>query len=168
MNPFIISQIIAACALGAGLLSFQLKKREHVLGAFALMSALFSLHFYVLGETTAAAVVAVSVVRFITSIFCKHKAFMYLFIVLTIAVGWFTYEAWYNLVAIAAALLGVVATFQQNDKRLREIMMSSNVTMAVHDLIVMTPVGIAVDCTIMISNVIGYIRFYGGRGKSEF
>lgn len=164
MSSFLISQLIAGGALTAALLTFQFKRNSHILVAFAVMSSLISLHFYVLGEYTACAIVALSVVRFITSIFTKHRVFMYIFLALTVAVGWFTYAAWYNLIAIAAGLLGVTATFQKEDKRLRTIMMSSNATMALHDAIVWTPVGIAVDLTVFVSGIIGYYRYYVQKG----
>ncbi len=160
MSEFLLSQLIAGGALTAALLTFQFKRNEYILVAFAVMSSLISLHFYVLGEYTASAIVALSVARFITSIFSKHYAFMYLFLALTILVGWLTYAEWYNLIAIAAGLLGVTATFQQEDRRLRTIMMTSNATMALHDAIVWTPVGIAVDLTVFFSGVIGYYRYY--------
>lgn len=85
---------------------------------------------------------------------------MYIYLILTVIVGWVTYAQWYNLIAIAAGMLGVTATFQREDKRLRQIMMSSNATMALHDAIVWTPVGIAVDLTVFVSGIIGYYRFY--------
>lgn len=160
MSSFLLSQLIAGGALTAALLTFQFKRNEYILVAFAVMSSLISLHFYVMGEYTACAIVALSVARFITSIFSKHRAWMYIFLILTVIVGWVTYAQWYNLIAIAAGMLGVTATFQREDKRLRQIMMSSNATMALHDAIVWTPVGIAVDLTVFVSGIIGYYRFY--------
>jgi hypothetical protein len=124
------------------------------------MSGLLSLHFYVLAQYTAMAVVGVSTLRFITSIITRHVFFMYLFLVITLCVGYVTYEAWYNLLAILAGLLGVIATFQPTDKRLREIMFSSSGTMAMHDFIVGTPVGLSVDLVALVSNSIGYYRYY--------
>ncbi len=160
MSTFLISQIIAVGALAAGVMTFQLKERVYIVSAFALMSSLLSLHFYVLGEYTASAIVAVSVVRFLVSAITKRQIFMYLFLAITMLVGWYTYVVWYNLIAIAAGLLGVIATFQTADKRLRVIMMSSSTTMAIHDIIVGTPVGLAVDLTVLTSGLIGYYRYY--------
>jgi len=160
MDSFLLSQLIAGGALTAALLTFQFKKQAHVLAAFAVMSALYAVHFVFLGQFAAAAIVAVSVVRFVTSIFSKHPAFMYFFLTATLVVGWITYSEWFNLIAIAAGLLGVIATFQRDDKRLRTTMMSSNLTMALHDSIVFTPVGIIVDLTVFVSGIVGYYRFY--------
>ncbi len=160
MSTFLISQIIAVGALAAGVMTFQLKERVYIVSAFALMSSLLSLHFYVLGEYTASAIVAVSVVRFLVSAITKRQIFMYLFLAITMLVGWYTYAVWYNLIAIAAGLLGVIATFQTSDQRLRVIMMSSSTTMAIHDMVVGTPVGLAVDLTVLTSGLIGYYRYY--------
>lgn len=167
MSFFLISQIIAAGALLSGILTFQLKKREHILIAFAVMSSLLSLHFYILEEYTASAVVAVSVIRFITSIFFRHYALMFVFLIVTATVGFCTYAAWYNLIAILAGLLGVMATFQADDKRLRRIMLGSSGTMALHDAIVGTPVGLMVDLTVFSSNIVGYYRYYVQKVTSE-
>lgn len=166
MSEFLISQIIAGGALTAGILTFQLKKRAHIISTFALMSSLLSLHFYVLGEYTASAIVGVSVARFLVSAITKRQVFMYLFLVITLLVGWYTYSNWYNLIAIAAGLLGVIATFQTSDQRLRTVMMTSSSTMAVHDAIVGTPVGLAVDLTVLTSGIIGYYRYYVSTGAA--
>ena len=160
MDEFLLSQLIAAVALACSLLTFQLKRREHILFVFAALSAALSLHFYILGSTAASAVVAVSVVRFLVSIRSQHRAWMYVFLLLTAAVGFITYSEPLNLLAILAGLLGVIATFQRDDLRLRRIMLSSSGTMAIHDLIVWTPVGLAVDLTAFISNIVGLYRFY--------
>ncbi|MBP9669721.1 MAG: YgjV family protein [Candidatus Pacebacteria bacterium] len=167
MSMFIVSQIIAVGALAAGVLTFQLKERVYIVGAFALMSSLLSLHFYVLGEYTASAIVAVSVVRFLVSAVTKRQVWMYVFLLITAAVGWYTYAHWYNMIAIAAGMLGVVATFQAADQRLRLIMMSSSTTMAIHDMIVGTPVGLTVDLTVLISGMIGYYRYYIRRQEAQ-
>lgn len=160
MQFFVISQILAGIALCCAVISFQLKNRTHVLMVFALMSSIYSLHFYFLGQHTASAVVAVSSARFITSIFSRRKIFMYLFLLATLTVGWFTYAAWYNLIAIAAGLFGVIGTFQHHDKHMRQIMLTSSSTMAMHDIIVGTPIGFITDLTVTTSNIIGYYRHY--------
>ena len=85
---------------------------------------------------------------------------MYLFLAITLLVGWLTYATWYNLIAVAAGLFGVIGTFQTHDKHMRQIMLTSSSTMAVHDLIVSTPVGLIVDLTVTISNIVAYYRYY--------
>ena len=131
------------------------------------MSSLLLLHFYVLGHYAACAIVAVSVVRFLTSAMTRSPLAMYLFLAITIAVGWFTYSAPVNVLAILAGLLGVVGTFQSDDKRLRKVMLSSSTAIEFHDFLVWTPVGFLVDLTVGASNIIGYYRYYISDSAAE-
>lgn len=167
MSEFVLSQLIAAAAFACGVLTFQLKERTHILLVFAAMSSFLSLHFYVLGQYAACAIVAVSVVRFLTSTITKSRITMYIFLAITITVGWFTYTAPVNLLAILAGLLGVIGTFQTDDKRLRKVMLTSSTAMALHDFLVWTPVGLLVDLTVGASNIIGYYRYYIARSGSD-
>ncbi len=54
MSPFLLSQILAGLALCSDIVSFQLKKRAHILLCFIISCLLLSIHFICLDHWTAA------------------------------------------------------------------------------------------------------------------
>ena len=160
MSNFIISQILVGCALITDVASFQFKRRQAVMGCLIGSCSLIAIHFVLLDRYTAAAIVAVTGVRFLTSILTQHRNAMWIFFVANIACFASTYESWVSVLPFVAAQLSTWAGFQPSDKTLRLVFASSTCLWIVHNILVWTPVGVILEVLFLASNLIGYYRHY--------
>ena len=160
MTPFILSQILVGIAFFSDFCSFQFKKREHVLVFFIISSILISAHFFILEVYTAGFLAIISTIRFVTFYFSTHKNFLYLFVLLTIVIFMLSYENYISVISFLGTLLVTIAVFQKNDKILRLIMMSGTSCWILHNVLIFSPVAVVLEASFLVSNLIGYYRFY--------
>ena len=157
---FILSQIFMFCAMITDFLSFQYKKREHTLLLFAASAALISLHYFFLNKVAAGVIVFFSVIRFITCYFTTEKRIMYFFLLLNTSSLFFTYRELIDLIAYSASCIIVVGNFQKDNRLMRKIMMFGTSTFVLYNIIILSPMGIAVEGLFLCSNFLGYYRHF--------
>ncbi len=160
LSAFIISQILIGIAFLFDLASFQFKERKVTVACFAFAASLISAHFFLLGATTASVLVAISAIRFLASIFTTDPRLKYFFLVLILSVGALTYDGYEDIFITVAMLISTVAVFNNDEKRLRQMMMVSISIVITHNIIVFTPAGIALEVFFLGSNLLSYWRFY--------
>ena len=160
MSYFVISQILVGCALITDVASFQFKQRKYVLGCLVGSCCLIAIHFLLLNRYTAATIVTVTGVRFLTSIFTQRRSVMWAFYLANLGCFVVTYESWISCLPFVAAQLSTWAGFQSSDKTLRIVFASSTCLWITHNIIVWTPVGVLLEILFLASNIIGLYRHY--------
>ena len=160
MSGFVLSQILAGAAFCSDLLSFQLKERRSILICLCVSSILLSLHFFILGRATAGAVVALSALRFAASYFTTAQSVMYAFMAAAGAALLLTFSGTLSLLACTASLVQTYASFRPGDRRLRQVMMGGTSLWIVHNALAWTPAAALIEVFFLLSNLIGYYRFY--------
>ena len=160
MSNFVISQVLVGLALITDVASFQFKRREHVLACLVGSCCLIAIHFVLLDRYTAATIVAVTGVRFLTSICTQKRAAMWFFYSANLACFIFTYESWISWLPFVAAQLSTWAGFQSSDKTLRIVFASSTCLWILHNILVWTPVGIVLEVLFLSSNIVGLYRHF--------
>ncbi len=160
LNAFWISQLLIGIALFCDLASWQCKKREHILWWLVISTILIGTHFVLLKEYTGAILIYIATLRFATSIFSTNPKFMWGFFLLVIGASFLTYEKPVDLVALLANLIFNYAAFRPNDKSLRLWTMLGTSIWIFFNIIVFTPAGVALESFFLISNLVGYYRYY--------
>ncbi|WP_300670341.1 YgjV family protein [Desulfoluna sp.] len=160
MSPFLLSQILIACAICSDLLSFQFKERKKIVACLSCSCTLISAHFVLLGQTTAAILLAIATLRFFTSIFTTSKKTMGLFAFVTLMSTALTYGGLLSLLSCAGSLLQTTAAFCQEDKRLRELILVGTGFWICHNLLAHSPMAVIMEMLFMTSNIVGYCRYY--------
>jgi hypothetical protein len=127
---------------------------------FVAAASLISAHYFLLGQNTAGAIIALSATRFLVSIFSTDVRLKYLFLFLVTIAGILTYSHVTDLLAICAGYLATFAVFQPNEKLLRQLMMISTVCIITLNIFIFTPVGIVTESFFLGSNLLAYWRFY--------
>lgn len=159
-HAFLISQCLIGFAFVSDLISFQFKVREKVL-VFIVISCFFiATHLVLLNEYTGAILIYIAMVRYITSIYTTDQRLMYFFLFLIFIGTYFTYERWIDLLALLSNILFNFAAFEKTDKRLRLTMMSGTSLWIVYNILIFSPAGIALEVNFLLSNIVGYYRFY--------
>lgn len=160
LSAFILSQILIGFAFAFDLASFQFKRRQYTLVCFGISAALISAHFFLLGAITAGSVVAVSVLRFTVAYFTTDKRVMYLFLVVVASLGIYTFDGLEDILITLALMSATIASFVPNERHLRHFMMVGTSFTILHNIIIFTPAGVALEVFFLISNLLSYWRFY--------
>jgi len=160
ISLFIWSQILAGIGMGISVTSIQIKNPV-VMRVMFFIAALFrGTHFLLLGLPQAALVTFTTGSRWLTSIFTHNKYIKILFIFIIIGIGFWRTETILGILPIAAGILGTLAAFSARDRRMRVYLIIAMVLWVIHNILVFTPIGILSSLFFLISNMIGYERFY--------
>jgi len=159
-NAFWISQGLIGIAFVFALISFQFKKREHILLSFIGCLFFIGLHFYILDLQTAAWLFWLGMARYIVALFSISKLWVYFFSLLTIGVFIWTFEEPLEWLVLIGNLIFVYAGFQKNDKTLRELNFVAGVVYLCYMVTIGSPAMIILESFFLISNIVGYYRFY--------
>ena len=160
MTNFLLSQIFIGIAICFDMMSFQFKDRKKIIICFFCASVLIAIHFLLLEQYTAASLVFISALRFITSIFTTSKKFISIFLIACSAVTFFTYSGLLSLLSYLGASINTVASFCKEDKHLRIIMFIGTSFWLVHNYFANSPTAVFMEILFLGSNLIGYYRHY--------
>ncbi|PKM92435.1 MAG: hypothetical protein CVU81_00475 [Euryarchaeota archaeon HGW-Euryarchaeota-1] len=159
-TTFILSQIAMLIAMGFDFLSLQYKKREYTFLCLIVSASLISAHYFLLDKIAAGVIVFFSVLRFITCYFTTDKKWLFLFLFLNTASLFFTYKEVYDLIIWAGLMVFITGNFQKDNKLMRKLMMVGTSILIIYNSIIFSPMGIIAESSFLISNIIGYYRFY--------
>ena len=96
--------------------------------------------------------------RFLISSYTTNKGVMYFFLALAIGGFALSYQSPVSILALIATLVGTVGAFYGTGNAVRYAMMLAEVFWVIHNIIVWSPVAVAMEALFFASNVIGLIR----------
>jgi hypothetical protein len=167
MDLFVISQMLAGAAFVLGMAAFQFKPRKHILWCWFASAFFNALHFLVLGRTGAGVLVLITSVRFLTASFTTDKRLMYFFLAALLAGFFITFKGPLGFLALAATLTGTWGAFQADDRRIRMVMVLCSLTWIVHNTLAGSPVAVMMETAFLLSNLVGWRRFYSFSGQQR-
>lgn len=160
MSLFAVSQLLVALAICLNILAFQCRKRHIIILLLLVSCALVAVHFLLLGYTTAAGLLLLSMARLAVGLWTVSNKMMGLFALGAVTLTAWTFTGWLSVLSCAAVLLSTVASFSEDDRRLRLAFMSAACLWLVHNWLISSPVAMANDVLFLSSNLIGYYRFH--------
>ena len=160
MSAFFISQILVTIAIGFDLMSFQFKERQKIVACLFCAGVLISSHFILLEQWTAASLMMIATIRYLTSIFSTSAKLKYFFCAASVLAAMFTYAGLVSVVSCLGSVFQTVAAFNKDDKRLRELMVVGTSFWLLHNYMVGSPTAVVMEVLFIASNVIGYYRHY--------
>ena len=163
-HSFFIAQIIGFCAMAMAIISYQQRKRKHILTFQLICAALWALHFLTLGNMTACVVNGLSAVRCVVY-FCKEKqkwaqhiVWPCLFFVASIAAGVLTWESAWSLLPMCGMMISTVGLWQNNPKVLRLQSLPVSVVWLVYDTVFQSYAGVCNEIFLIISVCLALYR----------
>ncbi len=164
-DTFLLAQFFGIIGLILEIITFQFKNRKTILVLLMLWTIFWAVHFYFLQELVSAWILIWSALRLLTAFLLNKewKVFKisgYFFIISTIIITGIFYKNYIDILALIAWLTAVIASFQKQDKSLRIWSMISTFVWLIISILVWTPISILASTTFLISNMIGYRRFY--------
>ena len=162
LTPFIISQILMIFAMITDFASLQFKNRKYTIMCFVVSSIFICVHYLLLDKLTAWIMAFLWTLRFIVSYFTTDKRVLLLFIALNTIVLFFTFQEIYDFIFYAWIIFLIVWNFQdqKHNKLMRILMMMWTALVIIYNAIIFSPMWIVVEVNFLISNLIGYYRFY--------
>ena len=160
ISIFIWSQIIALIGMILSVVAVQIKNAK-VMRVVMFIAALFNgTHFLMLGVPQAGIIEYITGSRWIVSIITHRKLIMIFFIILIMGIGYMHADGIVSVLPVVAGVLGTLAAFSNNDRRMRVYLIIALVLWVIHNIIVFTPIGILSSLIFLISLIVGYERFY--------
>ena len=160
MSLFVLSQILVGIAICSDIVSFQFKKREHIVGCLLISCVMISLHFMCLSHWTAACLGLVAAARFVTSLFSTSRIFLGFFVGISIIVSALTYDGVLSILGCAGSIVGTFASFSKEDKLLRQLMSVCTSIWIIHNYLAGSPGAVLMEFFFLGSNLVGYFRYY--------
>lgn len=160
VSLFIWSQILAGIAMGISITSAQIKNPKTMRAMLFIASMFRGVHFLLLGIPQAGIITFTTGSRWLVSIFTHKKWIKIFFIILIMTLGWFNHAGIISALPVIAGVLGTLAAFTSKDRNMRIYLIIALMLWVIHNIIVVTPVGIISSVFSLVSVMIGYERFY--------
>ena len=160
---YVIGQILGIAAVVLGFFTYQMKTAGKLLIFELIVSLLFSAHYLLIGATGAVALNFLCGVRCIFYYFrnksgSKSVLIPIVFTVLIVATGILTWEGWYSVFIVAGLAVHSLATAMADAQKIRFAMFIKNPLCLAYNVMVLSIGGIAYECTVLASSIIGALR----------
>jgi hypothetical protein len=159
VSAFAVSQILVAVVFVIALGTFQFRERKHVLLCCVAITILIGAHFLLVDAYTAGVLAFIASVRYTIAIYSRSRSWMYLFLVVVVAMVAGTYDGLLSVLAGTGSILTTLATFKSN-KALREISLLASVVWILHNLMAGSPAAFVLEIFFLGSNLVGYYRYF--------
>lgn len=157
---FIISQIIIFIAIIFDFLSFQFKNRKKTIFCLIISGILIAGHYFLLSKILAGVLILLAAIRLFIAFFTTNEKVMYSFLIISFVLLIFTYNEVFDFVIYIGSLFMIVGNFQSDNKLMRKFMMCGSLFYITYNILIFSPMAIALEGLFLSSNVIGYYRHY--------
>lgn len=150
---FSLTQLTGYAAFAFGMACFAQTDDRRFKLFMALECAAYVLHFALLGQPTAVASTAVSLLRSVVSMKARKPWVGLFFVGLSLAAGAWLYSGWVSLLPIAASCIGTTALFFLSGLRMRLLMLCGTLLWLVNNLLVGSIGGSLLEACLAVSNL---------------
>lgn len=161
---FILAQILGVVAFLLTTISLQFKKKSEILGIQIASNVAYMFQYICLGAFTGGVTFIIGIIRNITYYILEKKKFkpnlivLFIFIILIVLGGVFTYENIASILPILAVVLWTVVSWQENPKWMRVGEAIICIMWIIYNIYVGAYTGIVTEAIIFLSCVIGIVR----------
>ncbi len=152
-DAFSVAQCAGYAAFVFGMACFAQTDDRRFKLFMALECAAYVLHFALLGQPTAVASTAVSLLRSLASLKARKPWVGVFFVGLSLAAGVWLYQGWVSLLPIAASCIGTTALFFLRGLRMRLLMLCGTLLWLVNNLLVGSIGGSLLEACLALSNL---------------
>lgn len=160
---YVLSQIIGVIAVISSISIYQVDKRKTMLLLSLVAALLFSIHYWLLGAATGAAMNLLAVGR--CYVFYKVKPrssnrwIVHLFIGLDVFVGALTWQGLISLLPIAGSIGGIISGWQQRPNLIRRYGLIPPPLWFAYSMLTGSVPGMIIGVFRFVSNLVGQYRF---------
>ncbi|MBR4960713.1 MAG: YgjV family protein [Clostridia bacterium] len=160
---FIIGQILGLVALAFTALSYQTESSKKLLVLQTIATALFSIHYFLIGAASGLALNILAIVRNLIYYNRDKKFFSGWFFPVLLSlgmgvVGALAWQSWYSLLIIIALMINTLFLAVPSAQTIRKSILLTSTMILIYDVFVLSVGGIINEALAIISSVIGIIR----------
>ena len=160
MPEFNLAQAFGLLSFVLGILCFYQKNDQRLRIMMVVMNLNHALHFALLGAFTACLSALLSVVRTGLSIKTRSRTVAYIFIVITLAIGLYFADVWYDLFPIIGTCIGTYALYCLSGIKMRLAFLCGALCWLTNNIIVGSIGGTMLEATLLMVNSFTIWRLY--------
>ena len=160
---YVIGQILGFVAIALGILSYQMRTQKNLLLLQLANSAIFCLHYLLIGAISGMALNMVGLTR--NAVFFrrnlmgkKDKITPIIFTVITAIVGIISWEAWYSIFVFLGMVIHAFCMAFSNAQNVRKSILITSPLVIIYDVFTLSVGGIIYETVAIISSLIGILR----------
>lgn len=163
MSTFLIAQLVGCVALVLSLSIFQLNKRKAMLRLGVVSALIYSVHFFLLGAYTGAAMNVINGARgyafYKVEPDKRHVGILILFIAIAGVATYITWQSIISLLPLIAATIGGIALWHKKPRAIRRWALLAPPVWFIYSYLVGSYPGMIVETIMFTSNLVGEYRF---------
>ena len=169
---FIISQILGIIGMIINVLSYQVSSPKRLILLQTAGTAIFCVHYLMLGAITAFVLNVLCVLRNVAFFYKEKSPYLKKIspVFFTLAIGMFGVLSWQNIFSlflIIALMTNTVFLSFDNSQLLRKSILLTSSLVVVYNVFVFSLGGIVSESLIIVSSIVGIIRFYKTKPLDE-
>lgn len=168
----LFGQFMGIVAVILGFISFQMRTQKQLLVVQIITTIAFCLHYGFIGALSGMAMNALGIVRNIAYYHKDKKLFSgwkcpIFFGVLMAIVGVMSWQGWYSIFVLLGLIINTVCLSFSNPQNIRKSILVSSPLVLIYDLFVFAVGGTIYETVVIISSVIGIIRYGKEKNASQ-
>lgn len=160
----IIGQILGFVAVLLGFLSYQVKTDKRLLVLQIATTLVFSIHYFLIGATSAMLLNAIGIFRNIVYYnkdkkFYSKKLFPIIFAVIMMIVGGCSWEGVHSIFVIVGLVINTYCLSFDDAQNIRKSILVTSPMVLIYDIFELSIGGIIYETVVIISSIIGIFRY---------
>lgn len=160
---YILGQILGFIAIALGILSYQMKTQKNLLLLQLANSAIFCLHYLLIGAISGMALNLVGLTRNVVFFRRnlkgkKDKLTPIIFTVITAIVGIISWEAWYSIFVFSGMVIHAFCMAFSNAQNVRKSILVTSPLVIIYDVFAHSVGGAIYETVAIVSSVLGIVR----------
>ncbi len=160
MSVFLLSQIFVSITLVLEAIAMQMKRKNLLLALLSLSCFFNGIHFWLLEQPTAAFIFWFSTLRFAVAIYWKSQWLAVISLAVSAFITAYTYIGLLSIIGFIGTVFMTTGSFSKNDLVLRSLMAVGSFTWLIHNALLGSPVGIALETMFVSSCLLGIYRHH--------
>lgn len=160
MLEYYLAQALGMVSFALGVMCFYQKNDQYLRIVMMVFNVNHALHFALLGAVTSCLSSLISALRTGISIKFHSKYLAFFFILITVTLGYFLSDKWYDLFPIIGTSIGTYALYCFSGLKLRFAFLIGAFCWLINNIIVGSIGGILLESTLMVVNSLTIYRLY--------
>ena len=160
----VIGQIMGCLAVMLGFVSFQMRTQKQLLVVQTATTIAFCIHYYLIGATSGLMLNLLGIVRNL-AYYHKDKPFFsgkkcpIFFAAVMGVVGMLSWQGYYSIFIVLGLVINTVCLSFSNPQSIRKSILVSSPLVLIYDAFVLSIGGVIYESVVIVSSVIGIIRY---------
>lgn len=161
---YIFGQFLGLVAIALGFITYQMKTQKQILLLQIITTAVFGLHYLMIGALTGMAMNLLGIARTLTYYFRYGKKggeriIPIFYAVVLGAVGILTWEAWYSIFVFLGLVIHTLCLAFRDPQKMRMSILVTSPLVLIYDVFTLSIGGIVYESVAIVSCIIGIVKY---------